>query len=80
MLERAERMHLDSLAAPEETLGPIVKAFHGRLYFNLTQLRRVCAVGNMAPAMMLRSMGHAEAIDPSDEQVAPPSGPPAETP
>jgi rifampicin phosphotransferase len=79
MLERAERMHLRSLAAPAETLGPIVKAFHGRLYFNLTQLRRVCAVGKMAPAVMLRSMGHAEAIEPSDEQISTVSGPPAKT-
>ena len=79
MLERAERMHLRSLAAPKETLGPIVKAFHGRLYFNLTQLKRVCAVGKMAPAVMLRSMGHAEAIDPSDEQIPTVSGPPAKT-
>jgi phosphohistidine swiveling domain-containing protein len=69
LLERAERKHLGSLAAAAETLGPVVKAFHGRLYFNLTQLRRVCTLGNTPPAMMLRSMGHADAISSADEQV-----------
>ena len=73
MLERAERKYLRSIAAPAEQLGPIVKAFHGRLYFNLSQLRRVCTLGGAAPAMMLRSMGHAEAIQPSDELVPPAS-------
>ena len=70
---RAERQYLGSLAAPEAELGPIVKSFHGRLYFNLSQLRRVCALGNVAPAVMLRSMGHAEAIQPSDEAVPRPT-------
>ena len=60
--------------APEDELGPMVKAFRGRLYFNLSQLRRVCALGGVAPAAMLRSMGHAEAIQPSDE-IAPRADP-----
>ena len=49
----------------------MLKSFHGRLYFNLSQLRRACAFGGVAPAEMLRSMGHAGAIQPSDETPAP---------
>jgi phosphohistidine swiveling domain-containing protein len=75
LLNRAERKYLGKLLAPEEELGPMVKSFCGRLHFNLSQLRRVCAMGGMAPAAMLRSMGHAEAIQPSDEQAQrPPIG------
>ncbi len=69
LLNRAERQYFGNLMAPEHVLGPMLRSFCGRLYFNLSQLRRVCAVGGLAPALMLRSMGHAEAIHPSDEQV-----------
>jgi phosphohistidine swiveling domain-containing protein len=67
MLEKAERRYLGSLAAPAGELGPIVKRFYGRLYLNLSQLRRVCALSGTPAAMLLRSMGHASAIHPSDE-------------
>jgi rifampicin phosphotransferase len=74
-LNKAERQHLGRMVAPEEQLGPMLKSFYGRLYFNLSQLRHVCAVGGVAPAAMLKSMGHAEAIDPADEAPArPPIG------
>jgi rifampicin phosphotransferase len=73
LLNRAERQYLGKLLAPEEQLGPMVKSFCGRLHFNLSQLRRVCAVAGMAPAAMLKSMGHAEAIQPSDEQAPRPA-------
>jgi rifampicin phosphotransferase len=68
MLNRAERRHLGKALAPEERVGPLVKSFHGRLYFNLAQMRHVCALGGVAPAQMLRSMGHADAIRPEDEK------------
>ncbi len=67
LLDVAERKFLGKAVAPEAELGRIVKAFHGRLYFNLSQLRRLCAVGGQSPALMLKSMGHADAIEPSDE-------------
>lgn len=67
LLNRAERQYLGTLVAPDDELGPLVKSFCGRLHFNLSQMRRVCAIGGMAPADMLRSMGHAEAIQPGDE-------------
>ena len=71
VLNRAERMHLGRVLAPDAQVGPVVKAFGGRLYFNLSQLRRACAMGGTPPAVMLRSMGHAEAIQPRDEVSAP---------
>jgi pyruvate,water dikinase len=71
LLERAERRSLGSLAAPHAQLGPFVKTFYGRMYFNLSQLRHVCRITGAAPATMLKSMGHAGAIHPGDE-IAPP--------
>jgi rifampicin phosphotransferase len=68
MLNRGQRQYLGTLLAPEEELGPTVKSFCGRLHFNLSQLRHVCALAGVAPAAMLRSMGHADAIQPSDER------------
>jgi phosphohistidine swiveling domain-containing protein len=71
LLNHAERRHLGGLLAPEDALGPTVKAFHGRLYFNLSQFRHICRATGMAPAAMLRSMGHPEAIEPRDETPEP---------
>lgn len=73
LLGRAERMFLGRLAGPEDELGPIVKAFGGRLYFNLSQMRHICAVTGVPAAMMLKAMGHAAAIKPQDEQPPPAS-------
>jgi pyruvate,water dikinase len=67
MLNDAERRFFGRLMAPESELGPIVKAFHGRLYFNLTQMRHVTSMARAAFADTLRSMGHSEAIRPEDE-------------
>ena len=53
---------------PEERYGPMFKAFCGRLYFNLAQVRHLCALNGTAPAEILRSMGHAAEIDPADEK------------
>jgi rifampicin phosphotransferase len=67
LLDRGERAFFGRLMAPEAELGPIVKAFHGRLYFNLSQLRHVTETVGAAPADTLRSLGHSEAIHPEDE-------------
>ena len=72
MLDQAERRYLGSLLAAESELGRIVQVFHGRLYFNLSQMRRICSLGGIAPATMLRSMGHADALEASDEVVVRP--------
>jgi rifampicin phosphotransferase len=66
-LDRGERAFFGRLMAPESELGPIVRAFHGRLYFNLAQLRHVTETVGAAPANTLRSLGHSEKIGPEDE-------------
>ena len=71
VLDRAQRQYMGSLLAPAEELGPMVKEFCGRLYINLSQSRRMCAVTGTAPATMLRSMGHSETIEAADEVPAP---------
>ena len=73
MLNRAERQYLGKLIEPDEQLGPILKSFNGRLYFNLSQMRHLCALLGQAPAELLRSMGHADTIQPADEKTSKPS-------
>jgi pyruvate,water dikinase len=68
MLNKAQRQYLGKLLAPDDVRGPMLKSFCGRLYFNLSQMRRICALGNVAPAEMLKSMGHSDAIQPEDEK------------
>ncbi|MQA31542.1 MAG: hypothetical protein GEU82_17185, partial [Luteitalea sp.] len=65
MLNRAEVRFMGRLIDP--ALGPMLKSFHGRLYFNLLQLRNICRLGGAAPAGALRSFGHSDAIRPADE-------------
>ena len=67
LLNSAERLNFGRLAAPDAELGPLVKQFAGRLYFNLSQMRRVSRIGGFAPAAMLRALGHSEAISAEDE-------------
>src|SRR5262249_58838870 len=66
VLDACERKFFGRLMAPESELGPIIKAFHGRLYFNLSQLRYVAETIGTAFADTLRSLGHPEAIQPED--------------
>jgi pyruvate,water dikinase len=67
MLNLAERRYMGGFIAPYSELGPMVRSFHGRMYFNLTQMRRVCFVTATPPAAVLRSLGHAGDIPPEDE-------------
>ena len=67
MLNRGQRMFMGRLLAPDEELGPMFKAFHGRMYMNLSQMRRVVSLIGAPVADMLRSLGHPEAIHPDDE-------------
>jgi pyruvate,water dikinase len=66
-LNSGQRRFFGRLMGPESTLGPMVKAFHGRLYFNLSQMRHITAVVGAPFANALRSMGHSEQIRPEDE-------------
>jgi rifampicin phosphotransferase len=67
LLNTAERISFGRLMAPEAELGPVLKSFCGRLYFNVAQLRHAARIGGYAPAAMLRSLGHSEAISADDE-------------
>jgi pyruvate,water dikinase len=67
ILEDGERAFFGRMMAPASELGPIVKSFHGRLYFNLAQLRHVTDTVGAAFADTLRSLGHPEHIRPEDE-------------
>jgi rifampicin phosphotransferase len=66
LLNRAERLHMGRLFSQDEALGPTVKPFAGRLYFNLSQLRHACAVTATPAAWMLKALGHTGAIRPAD--------------
>lgn len=67
LLNAAERKFLGRFMAPESDLGPMVKSFHGRLYFNVSQFRHVTTIAGAAFADTLRSLGHADQIQPEDE-------------
>jgi rifampicin phosphotransferase len=69
VLNRAFRAYYRALLAPEAELGSALKPFYGRLYFNLSQFRRICLVSRMPAATLLRSIGHESAIKPEDETV-----------
>jgi len=53
--------------APFDQLGPMFKVFNGRMYMNLSQMRRVARLIAAPAADMLRSLGHPEQIEPADE-------------
>jgi phosphohistidine swiveling domain-containing protein len=72
ILEDGERAFFGRMMAPRSELGPIVKSFRGRLYFNLAQLRHVTDTVGAAFADTLRSLGHPEHIRPEDEIARPP--------
>jgi pyruvate,water dikinase len=67
LLNTGERLFFGRLMAHEKDLGPVIKAFHGRLYLNLSQLRHVVACVGVPFAGTLRSLGHPEQIHPGDE-------------
>ena len=67
MLNAAQRQFMGKLLAPHAELGPMFKVFYGRMYLNLSQMRRVCKLAGSPAADMLRSLGHSEEIHPEDE-------------
>jgi pyruvate,water dikinase len=67
MLNRGQRQYMGRLLAPDAELGPMFKAFRGRLYMNLSQMRRVVALIGAPAADLLKSLGHSEQIHPRDE-------------
>jgi phosphohistidine swiveling domain-containing protein len=67
ILNRGMRAYYGKLVAPEAELGPMMRTFYGRPYFNLTQFRHVCRMTGSAPASVMRAMGHEGQIAPADE-------------
>ena len=70
VLEYASRQYAGRLWAPLSKLGPNVKAFNGRPYFNVSQFRYLSRVVGVPAATTLRGIGHQE-IRPEDEVAAP---------
>jgi phosphohistidine swiveling domain-containing protein len=70
-LNRAERLYAGSLWAPEAELGAILRVFHGRPYFNVSQLRHISRLAGSPPARMFRALGYSGPVDPDDEQTGP---------
>jgi len=66
IIDQANRRFFGGLLAPERELGPLARGFHGRLYLNLSQMRRVCLITRTPPAEMFRELGHAGEIAPED--------------
>ena len=71
MLNRGQSKFMGRLLSP--ALGPMFKAFHGRMYMNLSQMRRIVSLAGAPAADMLRSLGHSERIHPEDEIAKPAS-------
>jgi pyruvate,water dikinase len=67
ILNRAMRHYYGRLLASESELGPIMKPFYGRPYFNLSQFRHVCRMTGSDPASVMRAMGHEGRVKPEDE-------------
>jgi pyruvate,water dikinase len=67
MLNRGQKQFMGRFLAPFDELGPMVKVFNGRMYMNLSQMRRVATLIASPAADLLRSLGHPEQIRPEDE-------------
>lgn len=67
LLNTTQRKFVGGLLAPEDALGPPFKVFGGRMYFNLSQLCHIGRFTGTPPAVVMRSLGHSEAIRPEDE-------------
>ncbi len=71
LLEQATRRFYGNMLAPADELGPMVKAFYGRPYFNFSQFRHLSHRVGLPLSMTMRGWGHAEAITDEDEVAAP---------
>ena len=72
LLNRGQRLFMGRLLAPDADLGPPFKSFDGRLYMNLSQMRRVTRLTGIPAAGLLRSLGHSDTITPDDEKAGRP--------
>lgn len=66
LLNRMEPAFYGKLLGPPE-LGPMVKIFYGRPYFNVSRMRYVCFISGMPAALFMRTVGHAGEVTAEDE-------------
>jgi len=64
-LEKAYLAMFGALYDP--AFGPMLRTINGRVYFNLTQMRRMSRISGEPEAVSLRALGHPGAIRPEDE-------------
>jgi pyruvate,water dikinase len=67
ILNRGMRAYYGKLIAPVAELGPMMKSFYGRPYFNLSQFRYTCRMTGSEAASVMRAVGHEGEIKPEDE-------------
>ncbi len=67
--EESMRRFYGKLLASESELGRMVAVFCGRLFFNVDQFRYICKIIGVAPAVILRSLGHEGPLTAEDEVV-----------
>jgi phosphohistidine swiveling domain-containing protein len=71
VIDDAQRRFYGNLFAPAEELGKGIQIFYGRIYFNLDQMRHMCRVTGIAPAVVLRGLGQEGPISAEDETAQP---------
>jgi pyruvate,water dikinase len=71
VINRSQRLYAGRLLGPEAKFGPVIKAFHGRPYFNVSQFRRMAPLLGQPLAYFLRILGYAGRIAPEDEKLQP---------
>ena len=69
LVNEATREYFGGLLAPEAELGPMLKSFGGRPYFNLSQFRHLARASFVPPALFIKAMGHADALHSDDHRI-----------
>ena len=64
--------YFGDLLGPQESLGPVIKSFGGRAYFNLNQFRHLARASLVPPGIFMRALGHADALRPDDARLVMP--------
>jgi pyruvate,water dikinase len=71
IIKQAEERFFGKLFAPEEELGPIIRHFFGRLYFNVEQFRHTTRVTHQPASQLQNNLGQLGEPRPGDEQAGP---------
>jgi pyruvate,water dikinase len=71
IIKEGEGRFFGKLFAPEEELGPIIRHFFGRLYFNVEQFRYTTRVTHQPASQLQNSLGQLGEARPGDDQPGP---------